>query len=307
MNAETIDQKLDLILSELAEIKKDRESKKEMWDEFGPILKLALNSTSGQLQQWEELGYFKFIEGTGNILTEIMKNYTPNDLELLSRSIVGILDTVRSITQDDVMDLVSEAADAIHNADKTKPMGITAIIRSTSDDDVKRGIGMLVQLLRHIGKGVKQIKRSNMGVGKPRKLAIPIGPRGEKFSSMLAPKKEKKPVQPISPQVPVANNKFEIDGFAFDAEGFLVHPDEWSRELAEKIAALLGITSLSNAHWVIIESSRKESLETGSTPNMRRLCSISGKNAKEVFTLFPSSPAKTVAKIAGVRKPVGCI
>ncbi|NOZ83703.1 MAG: TusE/DsrC/DsvC family sulfur relay protein, partial [Epsilonproteobacteria bacterium] len=39
----------------------------------------------------------------------------------------------------------------------------------------------------------------------------------------------------------------------------------------------------------------------------RRLGKESGVPIKELYKLFPKGPAKKAAKIAGIKKPVGCI
>ena len=72
MNAETIDQKLDLIYQNLQKLKKTERAKRDVgriWShiKIGSKLYFWAIATMGRA------GLFKFIEGTGNILTEIMK------------------------------------------------------------------------------------------------------------------------------------------------------------------------------------------------------------------------------------------
>ena len=52
---------------------------------------------------------------------------------------------------------------------------------------------------------------------------------------------------------------------------------------------------------------RKEFAEKGTGPTIRRLTKESGVPTKELYALFPAGPAKKAAKIAGIKKPVGCI
>jgi len=92
-----------------------------------------------------------------------------------------------------------------------------------------------------------------------------------------------------------------------DPEGFLEQPEDWSREIAEQIAAENGIDELTERHWLVIEFMRGAYLENGTAPSIRTLGKASGVPIKELYQLFPRGPAKLAAKIAGIPKPRGCI
>jgi TusE/DsrC/DsvC family sulfur relay protein len=91
-----------------------------------------------------------------------------------------------------------------------------------------------------------------------------------------------------------------------DAEGFLTEYDEWSEDLARQLAAAIGI-DLTDAHWKAIRFLRADFTERGETPTLRRVSTVGGIPTKELFTLFPAKPAKKMAYIAGLPKPVGCV
>jgi tRNA 2-thiouridine synthesizing protein E len=92
-----------------------------------------------------------------------------------------------------------------------------------------------------------------------------------------------------------------------DAEGFLVDPAQWSREIGADIAAQNGIPELTDRHWLVIDFMRKTYLEAGSAPTIRTLGKASGVPIKELYQLFPRGPAKLAARIGGIPKPHGCI
>ncbi|MBN8220150.1 MAG: TusE/DsrC/DsvC family sulfur relay protein [Spirochaetes bacterium] len=93
---------------------------------------------------------------------------------------------------------------------------------------------------------------------------------------------------------------------AFNAEGFLLNPEAWSEQLAAELAAGEGI-QLTPRHWDVIRYMRKDFVETGKSPTIRRITKFAGVDTKELYALFPGGPGKKAAKIAGVPKPVGCI
>jgi TusE/DsrC/DsvC family sulfur relay protein len=92
-----------------------------------------------------------------------------------------------------------------------------------------------------------------------------------------------------------------------DTDGFFVHPEQWTREMADEVARESGISELTERHWLVIDFMRKTYLETGAAPSIRTLGKVSGVPIKELYQLFPKGPAKLAAKIAGIPKPRGCI
>lgn len=92
-----------------------------------------------------------------------------------------------------------------------------------------------------------------------------------------------------------------------DAEGFLVHPEQWTRTLGEAIAHESGIAELTPRHWQVVDFMRERYLTTGTAPSIRALGKESGVPVKELYALFPKGPAKLAAKIGGIPKPRGCI
>ena len=90
-------------------------------------------------------------------------------------------------------------------------------------------------------------------------------------------------------------------------EGFFVHPEQWTEEMAPQLARAEGIDTLTDRHWQVVRFMRKEFAERGTGPTVRVLGKTSGVTVKELYQLFPKGPAKTAAKIAGIPKPRGCI
>jgi tRNA 2-thiouridine synthesizing protein E len=90
-------------------------------------------------------------------------------------------------------------------------------------------------------------------------------------------------------------------------EGFFVHPEQWTEEMAPELARREGIDPLTDAHWTVLRFMRKEFFEKGTGPTVRVLGKTSGVSVKELYQLFPKGPAKVAARIAGIPKPRGCI
>ena len=92
-----------------------------------------------------------------------------------------------------------------------------------------------------------------------------------------------------------------------DAEGFLTNYKDWTPEIAQALAAEEGIPALTDRHLAVVNFMRREFEAKGDGPSLRRLTKESGVPTKELYELFPGGPAKKAARIAGIKKPHGCI
>ncbi|HEY7772439.1 MAG TPA: TusE/DsrC/DsvC family sulfur relay protein [Marinagarivorans sp.] len=100
---------------------------------------------------------------------------------------------------------------------------------------------------------------------------------------------------------------------ALDDEGFLANLDDWSQPVAQQLAAQEGI-ELTEAHWEIITCLQQFYAEFELAPAMRPLTkyialTLGKDKASSLYllSLFPGSPAKIAAKIAGLPKPENCL
>lgn len=90
-------------------------------------------------------------------------------------------------------------------------------------------------------------------------------------------------------------------------DGFFVDPNQWTEDMAPVLAAESDIEELTDRHWQVLRFMRSEFFEKGTGPTVRMLGKTSGVSVKELYKLFPTGPAKTAARIAGIPKPRGCI
>lgn len=98
-----------------------------------------------------------------------------------------------------------------------------------------------------------------------------------------------------------------------DSDGFLLDPEAWSEQVAQAFATREGIT-LEQRHIEILHALRRYFLQHGHSPAMRALVSLVRREFGEdkgrsvyLLTLFPGSPAKLAARIAGLPRPEHCL
>jgi tRNA 2-thiouridine synthesizing protein E len=104
-----------------------------------------------------------------------------------------------------------------------------------------------------------------------------------------------------------------LNDLTLDKDGFLVELSDWNADVASVLAQDEGIT-LTDGHWEIIHAIRAFYDEFDIAPAMRPLSryikqTLGAEKAGSIYlmTLFPESPAKKAARIAGLPRPENCL
>ncbi|MEQ9465777.1 MAG: TusE/DsrC/DsvC family sulfur relay protein [Ekhidna sp.] len=98
----------------------------------------------------------------------------------------------------------------------------------------------------------------------------------------------------------IANRPVEVN-----EQGYLLHMDQWDKEIARYIAAEEDI-ELTDRHFEILQYLRDEQ-EKGTALSIRRVGKSGVVDIKEFYKLFPNGPLKKASRIAGIPKPASCI
>ena len=292
----TMTNKLDLMLEQLARIEARQEAVEEFIEEMTPVASAMMSAGITTFADFEQRGYFEFAKEILRAVDIVITTYSIDDVRFFTDNAVLILDTVRNITQPDVLSMIDEAADAVHDAGDAKPVGAWGMFQATKDDDVRKGMSVALEVVRQVGRAASKMQAGERPIRKPHS-----GPshRPAAPTTPAAPQPAAAPAAPptqAAPVVQAAPVKSADPGFI----------EDWTIEKATQIATSLGI-ELTAAHKTVIEWARADYIERKASPNVRRITKGSGCDTRTLYQLFPGGPGKKVARIAGIPKPGGCI
>lgn len=272
------------------EISARQEMIEDLYDEMVPVVREVMRTASQRLAAYEARGAFERGAALLRLIDAAMDEVSAADIDGFAANLGNLMDTVRNVTQPDVLAVANDATDVLHHAADVSPVGVFGVARASADPDIQKGLGIALSVLRQLG-------RARGGVSSP-------APRASRPSLPAASEVPRAIAAAVAP--PAAVETVAWEGRAFTADGFLVDAAAWDEPLAEKMAESLGL-SLTDAHWVAIRWARADYLATGSSPNVRRVATGSGLGTKALYELFPRTPGKTNAMLAGIPKPAGCV
>ena len=145
-------QKLDQATQILLELKRDKEMVMELGQDLMPMANGIIHLTSDRLQEFEGDGTLDFVREGVKVFQRVSTSFTPEDVRLLGENIVHILMTVRNLTQPEVLKLADRATESLRVGGEPKPVGTFGLLKAMRDPEIKKGTGVLLDLLRSLGR-----------------------------------------------------------------------------------------------------------------------------------------------------------
>jgi uncharacterized protein YjgD (DUF1641 family) len=129
------------------------ESLGELGQDVAPLSTLAVGALTERLQEMESKGYFAFARSGAGIVDRIVTTYTEDDVEALGDNIVLILDTVKEMTQPEVMTMLRRTLHTVGEAEESpEPPSMFALLKEMRDPQTRRGLARVLTMLRSVGE-----------------------------------------------------------------------------------------------------------------------------------------------------------
>ncbi|MFC1760107.1 DUF1641 domain-containing protein [Candidatus Neomarinimicrobiota bacterium] len=128
------------------------ESGLDFFADAKPVGKELFNDTLGKLNEFDQKGYFQFIKELLNVADRVVDHFPEEDVKLLGDNIITILETVKELTQPEMLTAINNAVGIYKNLDpKDIPQySIWKVIREINTPEIKRGIGFVITFLKKI-------------------------------------------------------------------------------------------------------------------------------------------------------------
>ncbi len=125
----------------------------DLMDTAGPITKEGMSWVTAFLAELERKGYFAFARGGLRIADNVVTSFTEEDVNRLGDNIVLILNTIKDMTQPEIMTFVHNTfLKAEREVEKPVETSLIALLRQMQDPAVRRGLALTLRVLRVIGE-----------------------------------------------------------------------------------------------------------------------------------------------------------
>ncbi len=118
----------------------------------GPISREMITKLTELMEELDNKGYFAFARGGSKLIDNVVTSFSEEDVNRLSDNIVLILNTVKDMTQPEIMSFVRNTL-LLAEEEVSKPVdtSMLSIMRQMRDPAVRRGLALTLRILRAIG------------------------------------------------------------------------------------------------------------------------------------------------------------
>jgi uncharacterized protein YjgD (DUF1641 family) len=124
----------------------------DLMEVVGPITKEGVNKATVVLDDLDRKGYFRLIPSGLRIMDNVVTSFTEEDVNRLGDNIVLILNTVKDMTQPEIMNFVHNTL-LVAEGEVLKPVDTSymALLRQVQDPAVRRGLALTMRVLHVVG------------------------------------------------------------------------------------------------------------------------------------------------------------
>lgn len=128
------------------------ESLMSLVETVGPLADEAFGKAVDELTELERKGYFGFARGGMQIMDNVVTSFGEEDVNRLGDNIVLILNTVKDMTQPEIMNFVRNTLMvAEREIDKPVDISYMGLMRQMRDPEVRRGLALTMRVLHVVG------------------------------------------------------------------------------------------------------------------------------------------------------------
>lgn len=130
------------------------ESMSELGSEATRLSGAAVAKVSDVLAEAEQKGYFTFARGGAAIADKVVTSFTEDDVDALGDNVVLILNTLKEMTQPEIMTMLRRTMLTVQEVEETHvdPPSMFALLKSMRDPQTRRGLAKVLSMLHTVGE-----------------------------------------------------------------------------------------------------------------------------------------------------------
>ena len=130
------------------------ESVNDLVKDLSPIIKQTGLDAIYKLHELEQKGYIEFFKEVGRIFDNIITHYSIEEVRELADNMVGILETIKNITQPDMLKSINNAVNIFKNLDMehVEEYSLWRAFRELNSKEGKKTIGIVFTILKNLAQ-----------------------------------------------------------------------------------------------------------------------------------------------------------
>ena len=130
------------------------ESAQDLLADGAPLARNIFQDLVRYFDLLERHGYFDFLRELLRVGHQVMTHFSPEDVRLLADNIVTILETIKSLTQPEMLSALNNGVNVYRNlgTKNIEEYSLWKAFRELNSPELKRGIGFMMAFLKNIAQ-----------------------------------------------------------------------------------------------------------------------------------------------------------
>jgi uncharacterized protein YjgD (DUF1641 family) len=128
------------------------ESLYDLMHDLGPVANEVIIDMIRKMHEFEQKGYFEFFTEITRAMDSIITHYSGEDVRLLADNIVTVMDTLKNITQPEMLQSMNNAVNVFQKLelDDIPEYSIWKAMKEMRSPEMKKGIGFMISFLKNL-------------------------------------------------------------------------------------------------------------------------------------------------------------
>jgi len=155
-------------VNNLTKLFEQLENIRDFTKDFGSISKEISIDLMNKLDELDRKGYFAFLKETQKIFDNIVSSFTVDDVKALGDNIVTILNTIKNLTQPDMLNAVNNALNVYKKLDIEikDDISLIKLLKELNHPETKKALYFTLQFLKRLSSidtnGQSELKKENL-------------------------------------------------------------------------------------------------------------------------------------------------
>ena len=130
------------------------ENAKGFLEDFAPVSRELVIDTMKKFDEFDRKGYFEFLKELEKIADNIVTSFTVDEVRALSENVVTILNTIKNLTQPDMLNAINNAVIVYKKLDINieEDVSYLKLIKELKSPEMKKGLAFGIQYLKSLSE-----------------------------------------------------------------------------------------------------------------------------------------------------------
>ncbi len=128
------------------------ESIYDLMQDLGPVANEVIIDMIRKMHEFEQKGYFEFFTEIIRAVDTLITHYSGEDVKLLADNIVTIMDTLKNLTQPEMLRAMNNAVNVFQKLemDHIPEYSIWKAMKEMRSPEMKKGVGFMITFLKNL-------------------------------------------------------------------------------------------------------------------------------------------------------------